>query len=108
MPYFDLTLFLKDEKRRQILRSQIEDSLLVWKIGSCEHITNDLPTFSPQKRNLEIGPPECLLPILEPRIGSLKSDRVNGRLVISTFVELLEVPPGEQTDFTEIIDSVEF
>ena len=42
---------------------QIEDSLLVLKIGSCEHTTNDLPTSSPQKQNLEIGPYERLLPI---------------------------------------------
>ena len=42
---------------------QIEDSLLVLKIGSCEHTTNDLPTFSPQKQNLGIGLYERLLPI---------------------------------------------
>ena len=44
---------------------QIGDSLLVLKIGSCEQITNDLPTFSPQKRNLKIGPSERLLPRTE-------------------------------------------
>ena len=37
--------------------------LLVPKIGPCEHTANDLPTFSPQKRNLEIGPSGRLLPI---------------------------------------------
>ena len=42
---------------------QIEDSLLVLKNGSCEHIANDLPIFSPQKRNLEIGKSEQLLPV---------------------------------------------
>ena len=42
---------------------QIEDSLPVLKIESCEHTTNNIPTFSPQKRNLEIGPSERLLQI---------------------------------------------
>ena len=37
--------------------------LLVLKNGSCEHTKNDLPTFSPQKQNLEIGPCERLLPV---------------------------------------------
>ena len=51
MLYFHPTVFLKDERRRQISHSipvivlaQIEDSLLVLKIGSCEHITNDILT----------------------------------------------------------------
>ena len=52
---------------------QIEDSLLVLKNGSCEHTTNDLPTFSPQKRNLEIGPSECLLPIFGTKNRILKN-----------------------------------
>ena len=51
---------------------QIEDSLLILKIGSCEHTTNNLPTFSPQKRNLEIGPSERLLPILWTKNRILK------------------------------------
>ena len=42
---------------------QIENYLLVLKIGSCEHTTNDIPTFWTQKRNLEIGAYERLLPI---------------------------------------------
>ena len=51
---------------------QIEDSLLNLKIGSCEHTTNDLPTFSPQKRNLEIGPSQLLLPIFGTNNGILE------------------------------------
>ena len=51
---------------------QIEDSLLVLKIGSCEHTTNDLPIFSPQKRNLKIGPSERLLAIFGTRNRILK------------------------------------
>ena len=51
---------------------------LVPKFGLCEHIENDLPTFSPQKRNLEIGSSECLLPIIVTKNRILKSDRVNG------------------------------
>ena len=54
---------------------QIIDSLSVLKIKSCEHTTNDLPKFSLQKWNLEIGPSERLLPIFGtknpiPKIGS--------------------------------------
>ena len=62
MFYFHSTLFLKDEKFRQILhhrfgaKMKILSKLLVLKIGSCEHTTNDLPKFSPQIQNLEIGP----------------------------------------------------
>ena len=77
MLYFHPTLFLKDERHRQILHDcfwrQIEDSLLVLKKGSCEHTTNDLPTFSPQKRNLEIGPSERLLPVFETKNRILKN-----------------------------------
>ena len=51
---------------------QIKDSLLVLKVGSCEHITNDIPTFSPRKRNLEIGPSERLLPVLGTKNRVLK------------------------------------
>ena len=51
---------------------QIEDSLLVLKIGSCEHTTNDLPIFSPQKRNLEMGPSERPLPIFGTKNWILK------------------------------------
>ena len=51
---------------------QIEDSLSVLKIGSCEHTTNDLPTFSPQKQNLEIRPSEHLLPIVGTKNRILK------------------------------------
>ena len=51
---------------------QIEDSLLVMKIGSCEHTLNDLLTFSPQKRNLEIGPSESLLPVFGTKNRILK------------------------------------
>ena len=42
--------------------------LLVPEIGSCEHI----PTFSPQKRNLEIGPSERLLPTFGTKDRILK------------------------------------
>ena len=52
---------------------QIEDSLLVLKNGSCEHTTNDLPTFSQQKRNLEIEPSEHLLPVFGTKNGILKN-----------------------------------
>ena len=51
---------------------QIEDSLSVLKIGSCEHTTNDIPTFSPQKRNVEIGPSERLLLIFGTKNRILK------------------------------------
>ena len=51
---------------------QIEDSLLVLEIGSYEHTTNDLPTFSPQKQNLEIRPSERLLPIFGTKNRILK------------------------------------
>ena len=51
---------------------QIEDPLSVLKIGWCEHITNELPTFSPQKLNLEIGPSERLLPIFSTKNRILK------------------------------------
>ena len=79
MLYFHPTLSLKDERHRQILLDRFEDYLLVLKNRSCERTTNDLPTFSPQKRNLEIGPSERLLPaVLEPKIGSSKTDPVNG------------------------------
>ena len=73
---FHPTLFLKDEWRRQILYDifwrQIEDSLSVLKIGSSEHNTNDLPTSIPQKRHLEIGPFEHLLPIFGTKNRVLK------------------------------------
>ena len=52
---------------------QIEDSLLVLKNGSCEHTANDLLTFSPQKRNLEIGPSERLLPVFGTKNRILKN-----------------------------------
>ena len=79
MLYFRPTLFLKDERPRQILHDipvivlgQIEDSLLVLKIGSCEPTTNDLSTFSPRKKNLEIGRSERQFPILETKNRILK------------------------------------
>ena len=56
-----------------IVWPQIEDSLLVLQNGSCEHTANDLPTFSPQKRNLEIGPSERLLPVFETKNWILKN-----------------------------------
>ena len=52
---------------------QIEHSLLVLKNGSCEHTTNDLPTFLSQKRNLEIGPSERLLPVFGTKNRILKN-----------------------------------
>ena len=57
---------------------QIEDSLLVLKIGSCEHTTNDLPTFSHKNGTLKSDRLNACFQFSEPRIGSLKSDRVNG------------------------------
>ena len=67
--YFHPTFFLKDERRRQTLHIPVIVLAPNWRffvsseIGSCEYTTNDLPTFSPQKRNLEVGPSEFLLPI---------------------------------------------
>ena len=52
---------------------QIEDSLLVLKNGSFEHTSNDLPTFSTEKWNLEIGPSEHLLPVFETKNWILKN-----------------------------------
>ena len=75
MLYFHPTLSLKDESHQQRF---FEDSLSVLKNGSCEHTTNDLPTFSTQKRNLEIGPSERLSSIFWKIIGSLNMDRLNG------------------------------
>ena len=77
---FRPTLFLKCERRQQILHDipvivflrQIEDLLLVLKTGSCEHTTNDLPTFSPQKRNIGIRLSEPLLPIFGTKNRILK------------------------------------
>ena len=87
MLYFHPTLSLKDERHRQILHDRFEDSLSVLKNGSCEHTTNDLLTFSSQKRNLGIGPSERLLPaVLEAKIGSLKTDRVNGSSELSVSI----------------------
>ena len=37
------------------------------------HTTNDLPTFSPQKQNLEIGPSERLLPVFGTKNRILKN-----------------------------------
>ena len=70
---------------------QIEDSLLVLKNGLCEHTTNDLHTFSPQKRNLEIGPSERLLPVFGTKNRLLKTDRVSGLLerpILRCFIEI--------------------
>ena len=47
--------------------------MLVLRSRSCEHITNDLPTFSLQKRNLEIGPSERLLPVFGTKNRILKN-----------------------------------
>ena len=47
--------------------------MLVLKNGSCEHTTNDIPTFSPQIRNLEIGPTERLLPVFGTKNRILKN-----------------------------------
>ena len=69
MLYYYPTLSLKDESHRQRF---FEDSLSVLKNGSCEHTTNDLPTFSPQKRNLEIGLSERLLPVVGTKNRILK------------------------------------
>ena len=54
-------------------RIVLVDSLLVLKNGLCEHTTNDLPTFSPQKRNLEIGLSERLLPVFGTKNRILKN-----------------------------------
>ena len=67
MLYFHPTLSLKDERRRKILHDRFGVKLKIFAFscekGLCEHTTNYLPTFSPQKRNLEIGPSERLLPV---------------------------------------------
>ena len=60
------------DKFCMIVLSQIEDPWSVLKIGSREHTTNDLPTFLPQKRNLEIGSSERLLPIFGTKNRILK------------------------------------
>ena len=51
---------------------QIDDSLLVVKIGQCDYTANGLPTFSPQTGNLEIGPSERLFPIFGTKNRILK------------------------------------
>ena len=50
-----------------------DTSLLVLKNESCEHTANELPTFSPQKRNLEIGSSERLLPAFGTKNRILKN-----------------------------------
>ena len=62
---FDVVSFVTalTEKFQKFISALFKIVLLVLKNGSCEHTTNDLPTFSPQKRDLEIGPSERLLPI---------------------------------------------
>ena len=52
---------------------QIEDSLLVLKKKSCDHTTNDLLTFLPQKQNLEIRLSERLLPVFRTKNWILKN-----------------------------------
>ena len=63
------------DKFCMIVLEQIKDSLLDMENvnGSCEHTANDLPTFSPQKRNLEIRPSERLLPVSETKNWILKN-----------------------------------
>ena len=67
MVYFHPTFSLKHGKAVTNFAGsfwrQIEDSLLVLRNELCEHTTNDLLTFSPQKQNLEIGLSERLLPV---------------------------------------------
>ena len=67
------TTTLKAMGNFEIEKIEIEISLLVLENGSCEHTTNDLPTFSPQKRNLEIGPSERLLLIFGTNNRILKN-----------------------------------
>ena len=99
---FHPTLFLKDERSRQILHyilcsfwRQIEDSLSVLKNRSCEHITNDLPTFSPQKRNLEIGQSERLLPIFGTKNRILKIGSCERAFILSSlsfYFDIMQPP----------------
>ena len=51
---------------------QTENSLLVLKIGSREHTTNDRPTFSPQNGTLKSDHLNACFQFSEPRIGSCK------------------------------------
>ena len=62
MLYFHPTLSLKDERRGDRFGAKLK----------IQHTTNDLPIFSPQKRNLEIGPSERLLPIFGTKDRILK------------------------------------
>ena len=77
---------------------QIEASLLVLKIGSREHATNELSTFSPQKRNLEIEPSERLLPIFGIKNRILKIGSCERALIRCTRLHRRFEPifPGQQ------------
>ena len=96
---FSSDTLLEDERHRQILHDRLGAKskilLSVLKNGSCEHTTNDLPTFSPQKQNLQIGPSKRLLPVfgtknqilkngscglaLNEAFGESKSDKIDKR-----------------------------